>query len=138
MNSGNLKHTAITDKILKGFYEVYNELGHGFLESVYENALVIILTGYGLNIESQKDIPVYFREIVVGEFVPDLIVNDNVIVEIKAVENLVPAHEAQLINYLRATDVEVGIVLNFGKIPEFKRFAYDNKRKKIANIRSSQ
>ncbi|MCX6357832.1 MAG: GxxExxY protein [Candidatus Aureabacteria bacterium] len=134
MDRDTLKHAEITKAILRSFYEVYNELGPGFLESVYENALSIVLRGYMLTVERQKDISVYFRGAVVGEFTPDLIVNSKVIVEIKAVENLVPAHEAQLINYLRATRIEVGILLNFGKKPEFERLAYDNKRKRGADV----
>jgi GxxExxY protein len=129
MNVGILKHPEITDKIIRGFYEVYNELGSGFLESVYENALDIVLNEYGLSVDRQKDISVKFRGSVVGEFRPDLFLNSKVIVEIKAVERLLPVHEAQLINYLKATDIEVGVLLNFGKRPEFKRLAYDNRRK---------
>lgn len=124
-----LKHPEITDKIIRGFYEVYNELGSGFLESVYENALDIVLKEYGLNADRQRDISVKFRGAAVGEFRPDFFIDGKVIVEIKAVERLLPVHEAQLINYLKATDVEVGVLLNFGKRPEFKRLAYDNRRK---------
>jgi GxxExxY protein len=136
MNRSYFKHTDITRSIIKGYYELYNELGPGFLESVYENALCIVLSGDGLRTERQKGISVYFRGKVVGEFTPDLIVNEVVIVEIKAVENIIPVHESQLINYLRATDIEVGILLNFGKKPELKRFAYDNRRKRITEIGS--
>ena len=130
MNADMFKYKEITDVILKSFYEVYNELGDGFLESVYENALYIVLNGYGLCVERQKDISVFFRGKVVGGFKADLIVNEKVIVELKAVRTFNPAHEAQLINYLKATNIEVGLLLNFGRKPEFKRFAYDNKRKK--------
>jgi len=126
-----IKFEEITGKIIEAFYEVYNELGGGFLESVYEKALHIVLTGYGLNAERQKAISVYFRGHVIGEFKADLVINESVIVEIKAVRNLVGAHEAQLINYLKATTVEVGLLLNFGGKAEFKRFAYDNNRKNI-------
>ncbi len=123
-----LKHKEITDIILKGFYEVYNELGNGFLESVYENALYIVLTGYGLSIEKQKDISVFFRGNKIGDFKTDLIVDEKVIVELKAVRKIDPSHEAQLINYLRATNIEVGLLLNFGRKPEFKRFVYEDKK----------
>jgi len=126
------KHKEITEKILQGFYEVYNELGSGFLESVYEHALSIVLTGYGFHVERQKDISVHFRGHVVGDFRADLIVNEKVIVELKAVGNLDPVHEAQLINYLKATDIEVGLLLNFGKKPEFRRLIFDNRRKIIS------
>lgn len=123
-----LKYKEITDKILKGFYEVYNELGDGFLESVYENALYIVLSGYGLTVERQKNISVIFRGDVIGDFKADLIINGNIIIELKAVRALDPAHEAQLINYLKATNIEVGLLLNFGRKPEFKRFIFNNKR----------
>ncbi|MCK4357922.1 MAG: GxxExxY protein [Candidatus Cloacimonetes bacterium] len=126
-----LKYKEITNKIIKAFYEVYNELGPGFLESVYEHALYIVLAKYGLNVESQKDIIVYFRSQVVGNFRADLVVNEKVIVEIKAVRNLLPEHEAQILNYLKATNIEIGLLLNFGTKPEFKRFIYDNYRKNI-------
>ena len=132
METDKFKYKEITDIILKSFYEVYNELGAGFLESVYEKALNIVLTGYGMSVEKQKDIPVSFRGDIIGNFKADLIVNERVIIEIKAVRSLDSAHEAQLINYLKATDVEVGLLLNFGEKPKFKRFAYDNKRKTIS------
>ena len=125
MNADRLKYKEITDIILRSFYETYNELGDGFLESVYENALYIVLTGHGLCVERQKDISVFFRGKVIGDFKVDLIVNEKVIVELKAVRTLNPAHEAQLINYLKATNIEVGLLLNFGKKPEFKRFVFD-------------
>jgi len=106
MNADRFKYKEITDIILRSFYEAYNELGDGFLESVYENALCIVLTGYGLCVERQKDISVFFRGKVIGDFKADLIVNEKVIVELKAVRTLDPAHEAQLINYLKATNAE--------------------------------
>ena len=133
MNTAMFKHKEITNIILRSFYEVYNELGDGFLESVYENALYIVLTGYGLCVEKQKDISVFFRGKVIGDFKADLIANEKVIVELKAVRALALAHEAQLINYLKATNIEVGLLLNFGRKPEFKRFVYDNKRKNISD-----
>jgi GxxExxY protein len=126
-----LKYKKITDVILKAFYEVYNELGAGFLESVYEEALFIVLKELGLKVERQKGIKVYFRGIVIGEFRADMVVEEKIIVELKAVENLSSAHEAQLLNYLRATEIEVGLLLNFGKKPEFKRLIFDNSRKNI-------
>ncbi|MEA3476428.1 MAG: GxxExxY protein [Candidatus Cloacimonadota bacterium] len=126
------KYKEITEKIIKGFYEVYNELGAGFLESVYEHALFIVLTGYGLCVEEQKDIPVLFRSQIIGNFRTDLIINEKVIVEIKAVRCLLPEYEAQIINYLKATNIEVGLLVNFGKKLEFKRFIYDNYRKNIS------
>lgn len=138
MSTDNFKHKTITDIILKSFYEVYNELGDGFLESVYENALAIVLASNGLNVARQKDISVFFRGVVIGSFKADLVAEEKVIVELKAVRSIDPAHEAQLINYLKATNVEVGLLLNFGRKPEFKRFVYDNKRKNIGGyLRSS-
>ncbi len=125
----SLKYKEITDVILKSFYEVYNELGDGFLESVYENALYIVLKGHVLSVERQRNISVFFRGNVIGDFKADLIVEGSVIIELKAVRALDPAHEAQLINYLKATNTEVGLLLNFGRKPEFKRFIFNNKRK---------
>ncbi len=135
MNTDKFLYKEITDKIIKGFYETYNELGDGFLESVYEHALYVVLTEYGLQVERQRDISVYFRSQIIGNFKADLIVNEKVIVELKAVRVLDHAHEAQLINYLKATNNEVGLLLNFGRKPEFKRFVYDNKRKNISDNR---
>jgi len=133
MNNSTYKHKEITDKIIKSFYEVYNELGHGFLESIYERALYIVLKSQDMNVERQKDITVYFREHIVGELRVDMIVAEKVIVEIKAVRELAPEHKAQLINYLKATDIEVGLLINFGQRPEIKRFIFDNKRKIICD-----
>lgn len=127
-----LKHKEITDQIIKAFYEVYNELGFGFLESVYEKALFIVLSQYGLQVEKQKEIEVYFRDDIIGNFRTDLIVENKVILELKAVNKIISIHEAQLINYLKATKIEVGLVLNFGSKPEFIRRVFDNKRKGIA------
>lgn len=128
-----LKHKEVTDVILKSFYEVYNELGSGFLESVYEKALEIVLRQYGLHVETQKEVAVYFRGNLVGNFRADMLVNGKVLIELKAVKSLDDTHKAQLLNYLKATDIEVGLLLNFGKKPEFERFAYDNRRK-VAKI----
>lgn len=125
MNS-NFRHSNITKKIIKAFYVVYNELGHGFLESVYEKSLYISLEKMGLKVSSQQPISVYFQQNLVGNFVADLIVEDKVIVELKAVEHLLPLHEAQLINYLKATNIEIGLLMNFGSEPEFKRFIFTN------------
>jgi GxxExxY protein len=126
-----LLHKDITDKIIKAFYKVYNELGYGFLEKVYQNALVIELIEMGLQCEKQKQIKVYYRERLVGEYFADLIINECVIIELKAAETLVEEHEFQLINYLKATEIEVGLLLNFGKKPQFKRKIFTNDKKKI-------
>jgi GxxExxY protein len=123
------KHRELTQKIIGVFYEVYNELGHGFLESVYENAMTLALREAGFDARQQAPIIVRFREQVVGDFRADLLVENAVIVEIKAAKALECAHEAQLLNYLRATEIEVGMLMNFGPKPEFKRLAFDNHRK---------
>lgn len=119
------KYQELTRKIIKGYYEVYNELGSGFLESVYENALNKVLYDYGLIVKSQFPIDVYFRERKVGEFKADLIVEDKILIELKAVSMLLPVHKAQLINYLKATNIEIGLLMNFGDEPEFKRYIYN-------------
>ena len=126
----SLKHGEITDRILHAFYKVvYPQLEYGFLEKVYENVLAMTLTGMGLKVQQQARIMVYFQGQVVGEYFADLLVEDVVIVELKAVAHLLPEHEAQLLNYLRATPYEVGLLLNFGPKPQFIRKAFDNSRK---------
>jgi GxxExxY protein len=132
LNLDGLKHSDITDKILYAFYKiVYPQLGYGFLEKVYENALAIALESLGLRVQQQAKIEVYFQGQVVGEYFADLLVENAVIVEIKAVSRLGIEHEAQLLNYLRATPYEVGLLLNFGPKPDFRRKAFDNSRKTI-------
>jgi GxxExxY protein len=125
------KHGEITEKIIGVFYQVYNELGHGFLESVYEKSLQIALNSVGLKALAQIEIPLTFRGHQVGDFSADLLVENCVLIELKAASALHPAHNAQLLNYLRATDIEVGLLLNFGLKPEFKRLLFDNPRKSI-------
>ena len=129
-----LLHENITDKILKAFYNVYNTLGFGFLEKVYENALMIELNSMGLFCEKQRPIKVFYNERIVGEYFADIIVNHCVILELKAAETLVEEHELQIINYLKATEIEVGLLLNFGKKPQFKRKVFSNENKKSALI----
>lgn len=125
-----LKHADITDKILKAFFtKVYRRLGYGFLEKVYVNALVIELRRIGLKVAEQVRILVYYDGIVVGEYYADLVVEDLVIVECKAIKQLDDDDEAQLLNYLRATPYEVGLLLNFGPRPTFCRKAFDNANK---------
>ena len=128
------KHKELTDKIIHEFYSVYNELGFGFLENVYQNALFFELQNRGFKVEPQKAIDVYYQTQLVGKYKADLIINDLIILELKAVEYLVEEHELQLINYLKATDKEVGLLLNFGMKPEIRRKAFDNNRK---NLRKS-
>ena len=124
-----LLHKNITDIILKSYYKVFNNLGYGFLEKVYENALFYELKKQGLVCEKQKPIKVYYDEIQVGEYYADIIVNECIIIELKAAESLAEEHEFQLINYLKATDIEVGLVLNFGKNPQLKRKIFTNNKK---------
>jgi GxxExxY protein len=120
-------HKETTDKIIKAFYYVYNTLGYGFLEKVYENAMLLELRSLGLSVEKQVPIKVYFKEQQVGDYYADLIVEDKVIVELKAAESLCEEHEFQLINYLKATNIEVGLLLNFGNNPQFTRKIFSNK-----------
>jgi GxxExxY protein len=126
-----LLHKDVTDKIIQAFYKVYNDLGFGFLEKVYENALFIELTRMDLFCIKQKRIKVYYQDQIVGDYFADLIVSECVIIELKAAENLCQEHELQLINYLKATHIEVGLLLNFGKKPEFRRKIFTNDNKKI-------
>ena len=128
----DLKHGLVTDQILKVFYEVYNELGHGFLESVYHRSLGFALESTGLKVCSRVGIPVWFRGQQVGNFVADLLVENCVLLELKAARSLDSSHYAQLRNYLRATEIEVGLLLNFGERPEFKRVIFDNLKKQGA------
>ena len=125
------KHKDITDKIIRVFYEVYNELGHGFLESVYERSLEIALNSLDLKVSRQIQIPVWFRGKPVGDFTADMLIENSVLLELKAARALDTSHQAQLLNYLRATEIEVGLLLNFGLKPEFKRLIFDNPRKAL-------
>ena len=129
--NADFKYAILTQKILGVYFEVYNELGTGFLESVYQKSLALALESAGLNVCSRIDIPVWFRGHQVGSFEGDLLVEKSVLLELKAARALDSTHQAQLLNYLRATEVEVGLLLNFGPKPEFKRVAYDNSRKRI-------
>lgn len=116
-------HEELTEKILKACFEVSNELGSGFLESVYEKALLIALRDAGIKAESQKPLNVTFRSQSVGEFYPDIIVEDSVLLELKAVKALAPEHLAQVMNYLKASGIEVGFLINFGNPKlEYRRF----------------
>ena len=119
----------LTNKIIGAFYKVYNTLGYGFLEKVYENSLKIELKKLGLKVEQQKNIKVSYEGFEVGDYFADLVVEDTVILELKAAEAICEEHEAQLLNYLRATDKEVGLLFNFGKEAKFVRKVYSNKNK---------
>ncbi len=125
MNADKLKYKELTHLLIKSFYEVYNELGGGFLESVYENAMTLVLQQQGLQVETQKDITVYFRGTLIGNFRADRLVEGKVLLELKAVRCLESDHEAQLLNYLKATSIELGLLMNFGNEPTFKRLIYN-------------
>jgi len=137
IKNDNYKHADITEKVIKAFYKVYNTLGYGFLEKVYENALFIELNSMGLFVEKQKRIEVFYSGSQVGVYYADLIVSESVIVELKATENLCEEHEFQLINYLKATDIEVGLLLNFGKSPQFKRKVFSNEKNLKQSVESA-
>ncbi len=122
----NYLNSNITGLIIRCFFNVYNKLGYGFLEKVYENSLLIELKKFGLDCQKQIPIAVFYEGNNVGNYCADIIVNDCVIIEIKAASNLCDEHEAQLTNYLKATDIEVGLLLNFGKEPQFKRKVFSN------------
>lgn len=117
-------HHDLTERIIGCFYEVYTRLGYGFLERVYERALVIELVHQGLEVRQQVPISVFYRGQSVGDYFADLLVENKVIVELKAAESVAVEHEVQLINYLRATGVEIGLLLNFGRKPEIRRKIY--------------
>lgn len=127
---GSLKHYELTQKIIGVFYDVYNELGHGFLESTYAEAITLALRSAGLRPAREVSIPVWFRGQKIGQYFADLIVEDVVLLELKATRAIDSTHEAQLLHYLRATEMEVGLLLNFGVRPQFRRLIFDNKRKK--------
>lgn len=126
-----MKHEEITAKIIGAFYKVYNTLGYGFLEKVYQNAMCIELRALGLNVEMEKRILVYYYGEIIGDFNADLLVNQVVAVELKAKAMLMEDHEYQLLNYLKATSIEVGLLLNFGRKPQLKRMIFDNDKKKL-------
>ena len=127
--SQQYKHSEITEKIIAAFYAVYNSLGYGFLERVYAAALAIELRKEGLDVQREVAIPVYYEGQIVGQYFADIVVERLVIVETKAVRELLAEHEAQLLNYPKATAYEVGLLLNFGPKPQVTRKAYDNSRK---------
>ena len=124
-------HSELTEKVIGIFYEVYNELGHGFLESVYEQALSIALAERGIFFQRQMAIPVWFRGHQIGDFRADLLVDNKLILELKVGRAIEAAWEKQLLNYLRATQIEVGLLLNLGPSPQFRRLVFENERKKI-------
>ena len=123
-NSREYLEAALTGKVIGAFYETYNQMGHGFLESVYENALALQLEADGIRFERQVDLEVRFKGQLVGLFRADFLVEGKVIIEIKAVEHLLPAHDAQLLNYLKATGIPLGLLLNFGPKAQVRRRIY--------------
>jgi GxxExxY protein len=127
----NLKHSELTAKIIRVFYDVYNELGHGFLESTYAGAMVVALQEAGLRPNRELSVPVWFRGRKIGQYFADFVVDNKILLELKASRNLESAHDAQLLHYLRATEIEVGLLLNFGLKPQFRRLLFDNERKNI-------
>ena len=129
------KYQELTELIIRAFYNVYNSLGYGFLEKVYENSMLIELKSLGLNCEKQKPISVFYKNLNVGEYFADIIVENKVIIELKAAVGIIEEHEAQLLNYLKATSIEVGLLFNFGKQPQFKRQIFENEYKKSVQIR---
>ena len=123
-------HSELTSAIINAFYSVHSELGFGFLEKVYENALAIALRERGFHVVQQAPIPVWFHRQKVGEYYADIIVDEKVILELKAAESLVPEHEKQLLNYLKATEIQVGLLLNFGRRAEVRRKVFETARNK--------
>ena len=129
VSKSKMKYQKLTENIIKAAYTVHNILGYGFLEKVYQNALVIELAKRGIKADSEKPIKVFYEGQIVGDYVCDLIVDDKVILELKAVKELNDIHEVQLVNYLKATGVEVGLLINFGPSVKIKRKVFDNFRK---------
>ena len=109
-----MEHEELTHKIIGCAYKVFNQLGFGFLESVYQKAMIIELTKAGLNFEEEKPLQVYYDDIIVGNFSADLFVEDTIVVELKSVQNLVKDHEVQLVNYLQSLKKDIGLLINFG------------------------
>ena len=137
-SDSGLLHYAITDRILRVYYDVRSELGHGFLEQVCHRAMVVALADEGLRIREEVPLTVWFRGRQIARFSVDLVVEDVVLVEVKAFNQLEPRHRAQMLNYLRASDLEVGLLLNFGPRSEFERFVYSNTRKNRPQNRPSE
>jgi len=128
-----MKYEDLTEKIIKAFYRVYNVIGYGFLEKSYEKAMIKEFNKSGLEFSNQSPIKVYYEEEIIGDYVADFIVEDKVLVEIKAIKQLTIVDENQLLNYLTATKLEVGLLLNYGMKPEIKRKIYDNELKRYKN-----
>ncbi len=137
IENSKLLNPELTEKIIGIYYDVYNEVGFGFLESVYRNCMEIALTESGILVQREYPIPVYFRGKEAGQFRADLLVAKQVLLELKAAQSL-RSHEAQILNYLRATDMEIGLLLNFGSPrPQFRRIVFENSRKIRVHPRAS-
>ena len=130
-------HAEVTERIIAAFYNVYNMLGYGFLEKVYQNAMTVEMTARGLSFVPQAPLKVYYSGVVVGEYFADFLVEGCVIVELKAAEGVATEHHAQLLNYLKATDIDVGLLLNFGPKPEVRRKVYETARQRSLGNNSS-
>lgn len=130
-DSRGLKHGELTERLIGIFFNIHNELGHGFLESVYEEAFSVALAEHEIFFQRQVAIPVWYHGRQIGDFRADLLVENKVIIELKTGRAIEPAWEKQLLNYLRATEVEVGLLFNFGPDAEFRRYVFDNEGKKI-------
>ncbi|HCX59311.1 MAG TPA: hypothetical protein DG355_01475 [Candidatus Cloacimonas sp.] len=135
VNDKKYLHSDLTEQIISAFYLVYRHLGYGFLEKVYENAMLYEMELMGLKVEAQKQIDVIYKDFNVGTYFADLLVDNRVIVELKAQEFLHKEHYHQLTNYLKATEYEVGLLINFGKNPELRRFCYTNGQKQLRRTR---
>ena len=132
------KQSELTDVIISVFYDVYNELGFGFLESVYRKAMRVALIQKGVNVQEEVQVSVFFRRQNVGDFKADLVVNNSILLELKTAETLGPPHEAQVLNYLRATSLELGLLLNFGPKPQVRRLLLDNSRKHYRHVTAGE
>jgi GxxExxY protein len=124
-----LKHAELSEKLIGIFFSIYNELGHGFLESVYEQAFSIALAEQGIFFQWQMAVPVFFHQQKIGDFRADLLVDGKILLELKTGREIDPAWEKQLLNYLRATEVEVGLLFNFGPQAQFRRYVFENEKK---------
>lgn len=132
-----LKHPELTDKIIGVFYDVYNELGHGFLESTYAEAMVVALESSSLRVSREVPIPVWFRGKKIGQYFADVIVQETILLELKAAQSLDKAHEAQLLHYLRATDIESGFFSTLASVPNSAAFSSTTKERRPVQIRAN-
>jgi GxxExxY protein len=126
-----LKHSGLTETIIGAFYDVYHELGQGFLESAYAEAMAVALEEAELQLAREFSVPVWFRGRKLGQYFADMIIADKILLALKAARNLESAHEGQLLHYLKASEIDVGRLLNFGMRPQFRRLLFHNERKKI-------